>query len=288
MKTLVSLVALAMTACATPVVSGPRLIERIDAPDARVMWVGAHPDDETLAGPILARAAIGMNRPGLILALTRGEGGACALRLGCGPDVGSVRTRELAHVAHAYGVELEQHAFFNAPLPKESFPTRAQLARIWRRQADPSLIIARAIRRFRPTVLLTFDPDRGFTDHPEHQLASRHALAAVRRAADLGDPALRDLPPHTVDATYLVLNRYFLTRLVGLADPASPTEVFDTHVACGAPRRACLDVALEISKLHRTQAVDMGLARSLRPQMRGLYLRRVDPLVEPTPDPEMP
>ena len=51
-----------------------------------------------------------------------------------------------------------------------------------------------------------------------------------------------------------------------------------------------LDVALRISKAHRTQARDMGTVRALRPQMGTFYLRRVDAAeearVHPPTEPE--
>jgi hypothetical protein len=87
-----------------------------------------------------------------------------------------------------------------------------------------------------------------------------------------------------------VLNAFWLTRLLGTGDRAAPREAFDTHVACGAPGRACLDVALEITRVHRTQARDMGQVRALRPQFGAVYLRRFDAedVAPPRAEPAMP
>ncbi|MCK6547072.1 PIG-L family deacetylase [Myxococcota bacterium] len=254
-------------------------------PGARVLWVGAHPDDEALAGPILARACIGLGRPCKLLVLTHGDGGRCPFPVGCYPDLGSVRHGELSKVARAFGAELEHHRLWNAPLPESSFPKRAVIARRWMEATDPGALVARAIRAFRPTIVLTFEPHRGFTNHPEHQLASRYAMEGVRRAADVADVGakLGGLGPHRVRATYQILNHYWIMRLVGAADPSEPTEAFDTHAPCGAPRRTCLDVALAVTRFHETQSKDMGTVRALRPQMGWLYLKRVDPVVEPVP-----
>lgn len=247
----------------------------LEDPEARIMWVGAHPDDETLAAPILARACIGLKKPCYFFVFNHGDGGRCPLKLGCNPTLAAVRGRELKKVADAYSATLEHHYFFNAPLPESSFPSRPSIAKIWRKKADPGAMVAEAIKKFKPTVILTFDPERGFTGHPEHQLASRFAMEGVKLAAS----------EHRVANFYHVLNRYWMTRMVGAGDPAEPTESFDTHVACGPPGKTCLDVALEITKFHRTQIRDMGTVRSLRPQMGALYLRRVDPLTEVVPSP---
>jgi LmbE family N-acetylglucosaminyl deacetylase len=267
--------------CACASAPSSRIETLLSSSDARVMWVGAHPDDETLAGPVLARACIALKRPCLLFVLTRGEGGRCPFKTGCAPDLGTVRAHELASVAKAYGAELEHHRYWNAPLPESSFPPRPALARRWIREKDPSVLIAEAIRRFRPTIVLTFDPDHGFTGHPEHQLASRFALAGVKRAAE-GSSA----EPWRVTATYELLNRFWITRLAGTADPNTPTEEMDAWLPCPPPaRRVCVDVALEITRLHHTQTRDMGLVRELRPMISAVYLREVHPLSETMPSP---
>jgi LmbE family N-acetylglucosaminyl deacetylase len=251
--------------CAT--VGDPTIGTAIEAPEARIMWVGAHPDDETLASSVLARACISLGRPCYFFVMNHGQGGECLLREGCHPDTGSVRGREMKLVAAAYGATLEHHNFYNAPLPVSSFPPRHELGKKWIEQHDPADWVSQAILQFKPTVLITFDPDHGFTGHPEHQLASRFALEAVRRSAD----------QHRVGAVYYVLNRYWPMRMLGGGDDREPTELFDTHVPCDAKGRTCLDVALSITRAHRTQAGDMGRVRTFRPQFGNLYLRRVDP-----------
>jgi LmbE family N-acetylglucosaminyl deacetylase len=256
----------------------------VESEDARVMWIGAHPDDETLAAPLLARACIGLKKPCYFFVFNHGDGGRCPLKLGCNPTLAATRGRELKKVADAYGAELEHHFFYNAPLPEESFPPRASIAKIWKKKADPGELVANAIRKFRPTMILTFDPERGFTGHPEHQLASRFAMEGLQRAADSTAEGLEG-EPWRVPVMYHVLNHFWITRIAGSSDPAEPTEEFNTHQSCGAPRKTCLDVALEITKFHVTQVRDMGLVRQLRPQIGQLYLRKIDPLTEPVPSP---
>lgn len=252
-------------ACATvsPPAGEPDLEALLAEPEARVMWVGAHPDDEALAGPLLARACVGLGRPCLMFVMNRGDGGECLLPEGCRPDLGTVRAQELRLVAGAYGAELHHHRYWNAPLPMSSFPPRPEIGARWIAQGDPTDRLVRVIEAFRPTIVLTFDPNHGFTGHPEHQLASRFATAAVRRA-------------RVQPRVYHLLNRLWITQVMG-ADPGEPTETFDTHVPCGPSGRSCLDVALQISRAHRTQRGDMGRVRSLRPQFGRVFLRKIDP-----------
>jgi LmbE family N-acetylglucosaminyl deacetylase len=256
---------------------GPSLEEALAEPEARVLWVGAHPDDESLVGSVLARACVGLGRPCALVVMNHGDGGECLRKEGCAPSLGEVRGREMLLVARAYGAELHHYDYFNAPLPVSSFPPRHELGRRWVEAGDPAARIEQVILRFKPTVVLTFDPNNGFTGHPEHQLASRFALAAVRRAAAAG---------HRVPHVYFGLNRFWMYRMFGAGDPATPTEAFDTHAPCGPVNVPCLDVALEVTRAHRTQAADMGRVRSLRPQLGQLYLRRVDPFdPQDAPDP---
>lgn len=284
----VSVVSLLSLGCATlpPTPSRDGLGAVLERPDTRVMWVGAHPDDESLAGPILARACKGLRRPCLLYVMNHGDGGECLKRESCFPDLATVRGREMREVARRYNAQLEHRWLYNAPLPFSSFPPREVIAKLWLAEEDVGAEVARAIRRFRPTVLLTFDPNRGFTGHPEHQLAARFAMEGAVRAADARETKLR-LPPHRVTHTYQVLSSAWVARLLGIRDPADPTETFDTHVACGSEGRPCLDVALRITRAHETQAEDMATIRTLRPQIGLQYLKRIDPEKEHKADPPL-
>lgn len=271
MKTHASLLLFA-TACVTVPAAPPS--ESIDnvfaADDARIMWVAAHPDDEMLGGPLLARACLGHERPCLLAVMNAGDGGECCRPEGCEPSVGAVRRVELVHVANALGAELVHYSYYNAPLPVESFPSRPELGKMWIEAGDPAARLVAEIKRFKPTVVITFDPDDGFTGHPEHQLASRFATEAVRRASEGSDA-------HRVPYVYHLLNKYWFFRVGGGGDAAEPTELFTSDKPCGAPNRWCLDVALDISKGHRSQSCDMKMVRSLRPQFGVHWVRRVDP-----------
>lgn len=250
-------------------------IESAMAKGARVMWVAAHPDDECFSGGILARASIHYGNPLYMLIYTHGDGGECCIPGGCYPDTATVRAAEMEKVAHVYRAKLQLESFFNAPLPMSSFPSRDELYRLWSAKADPVRMTAKAIREFKPDIVLTFEPTFGGTGHPEHQLASRITTTAIRLAADTSTD-IDGLAAHRVERTYYVLNRYWLLKLAGAADPGPVTEIFDASQPC-AEGLSCNEFMAYATEYHKTQANDMGTVRRLRHAFEKQALRRVDP-----------
>ncbi|MGM0577528.1 MAG: PIG-L deacetylase family protein [Myxococcota bacterium] len=260
-------------------------IDEVLARGARVMWVAAHPDDEFLSGALLARASVHYGNPLRIVLLTRGEGGAGAE--GDGPSLGDVRAREMAAVADRLHAELQLESFWNAPLPESSFPRRDELYARWREEGDPVAVVTRAVRSFRPDVLLTFEPTHGATGHPEHQLASRIATAAVREAAETPRGADAEAA-HRVERVYYVLERHWFFRLLRGADPGPTTETWDGRLPCGDTGGSCMDFLVDLTRLHETQAKDMGAFRAARRLFTTVHLRRVDPWSDVRPPDEAP
>ncbi len=253
-------------------------VEAILAEGARVMWIAAHPDDESLCGSILARSSLVYKNPMYFLVLTHGEGGECCRSEGCLPDLGSVRAEEMRQVARLYRAELQHERLFNASLPVESFPRRHEIAAKWKEQADPERLCAQAIRRFRPDVIFTFGPRWGFTGHPEHQLTSRFAMAGARLAANKSKD-LDGLHPHRVKHAYYGLNKYWPFILMGRADPEFPTEAWKATTLCKMETE-CRQMMAEFTRPHRTQENDMGRVRGFTWALDKVYLRKVDPFRE--------
>lgn len=252
----------------------PRPVEALLKAGARTMWCAPHPDDECFSGTLLARSSIFYKNPTFFLVLTHGDGGQCCLPEGCHPDLATVRGREMAAVAERYKVKLQHERFFNAPLPVETFPLRHEIYKKWCEQGDPQGLVVKAIREFKPDLLITFHPDFGATGHPEHQLAARLATTGAKLAADPNWDAI-GLPPHRVERLYWVLNRFWLLRLFGRADPGPVTEVWDALSPC-TKDMTCLDFMLEATRLHKTQDADMSMVRRLRSAFAAMYLCQVD------------
>lgn len=244
----------------------------------RVMWVAAHPDDESFVGPVLAKAVFVGGSPLHLVVLTHGEGGADHRK---GEKVGTVaeaRQAELKEVAKLYKATLRHEGFFNAPLPVKSFPKRHEIAQRWAEEGDPIQVVAEEIRSFRPDVLLTLSPIVGGTGHPEHQIAARFAIQGIRRAADEGAEVPGE--PHRVEHVYFMLNKYWFFRIVpgGFNDPLPVTEIFDPRQLC-PDGRTCAQIMAEHTRPHKTQDKDMGGMRLVAKFMKKIYLHKTDPFV---------
>jgi len=154
----------------------------------RLMCVLAHPDDESMGtGGILAKyAAEGVET--ILVTATNGEHGWFGEPSEYpGPAaLGEIRRRELAAACEALGVA---HAI---PLGYEDGKLDDQDAGELRDR------IAVAVRRWRPQVVVTFDPF-GVYGHPDHIAVSQATTAAVLAAAR-SDGGETD--PHIVQKLY--------------------------------------------------------------------------------------
>ncbi|PYU68207.1 MAG: LmbE family protein, partial [Acidobacteria bacterium] len=89
--------------------TGPGLPETIEAIESvrittRILYVTAHPDDESAA--MLTYLARGLHADVALLSLTRGEGGQNDLGPEQAPQLGLIRTQELLAATRGYGVRL--------------------------------------------------------------------------------------------------------------------------------------------------------------------------------------
>ena len=156
----------------------------------KLMCILAHPDDESLGlGGILAGYAAAGVETTLITA-TRGERGWTGPEDEYpGPEaLGQLRTAELNAAAAVLGIqEVTFLDYMDGDLD----------------QADPAEVISRIVphlRRIRPQVVVTFDPN-GSYGHPDHIAISQSATAAIVAAAG-GTYRPESGPPHTVSKLY--------------------------------------------------------------------------------------
>lgn len=139
-----------------------------------VLWVAAHPDDEVLLAPALAKLCRVEQLACHFLVLTRGEAGVCLRPEGCLPDLATVRSQEMQQAAGLFG----------AALTLWTLPDGGGRAG-WEAAAGgrPALLarLESFLRELEPDLILTFDPRHGATCHGDHQAAGELLLEARAR-----------------------------------------------------------------------------------------------------------
>jgi LmbE family N-acetylglucosaminyl deacetylase len=160
--------------------TGPGLPETIEAIDAarvttRILYVTAHPDDESSA--VLTYLARGLHADVALLSLTRGEGGQNALGPEQAPQLGLIRTQELLAATRGYGVKL----YFTRARDFGFSKTPEETEKIWGDQVLDDMV--RVIRTFRPNVVINnWGGVHG--GHGHHQASGLLTPTAVQMAAD--------------------------------------------------------------------------------------------------------
>lgn len=177
-------------------------------PKFTLLAVFAHPDDETVAGPLLAKYAKEGHSVHLIT-LTAGQKGVSGhAGIPAGDTLAAVRTKELACAVDALGLaghtllEFQDQGF---AVDWDAKPMNQAAARI--RQAIDTL---------KPDVVVTWGPD-GATGHPDHRTASNVTTQAFQ------DHSLLKHRPSKL--YYVVINGAAWTRERSVADEFITTVV---------------------------------------------------------------
>jgi mycothiol S-conjugate amidase len=152
------------------------------------MAVHAHPDDESSKGAAtMARYA----RDGaavLVCTMTGGERGdilnPAMDRPEVKADITRIRRQEMARAREILGVDQRFLGFVDSGLPegdpKPPLPEGCFALTPLEEATEP---LVRAIREFRPHVMLTYDESGGYP-HPDHIMNHRVSVAAFEAAAD--------------------------------------------------------------------------------------------------------
>jgi LmbE family N-acetylglucosaminyl deacetylase len=123
-----------------------------------IVAVFAHPDDERVIGPLLARLARDGRETHLVIATDGSKGVRDFAHIPAGPDLAAVRTREATCAANRLGVR-QLHIL---GLPDGGLASFAVLGKL-----RPALVAI--IDSLRPAAIITFGPEGG-TGHPDHRL----------------------------------------------------------------------------------------------------------------------
>lgn len=145
---------------------------------ARIMQVTAHPDDED--GGMLTLEARGQGASVLLFTLTRGEGGQNKFGTESSDELGILRTLELLQADKYYGVEQR----FSHVIDFGYSKTAEETFNKWHGHDIALADIVRAIRIFRPDVLIARFSGTTRDGHGHHQASAILTMEAFRAAAD--------------------------------------------------------------------------------------------------------
>lgn len=171
-------------------------------PGSVVAFIGAHPDDETVVGSLLAFCA-DRAKDVWVVSLTRGAAGWNLDKEDRSRTLNDIRTDEFAEalailnakpvmfdyvngvsMAHPDGLavaEPEAPAIERWNTKGDHAQTPEDVYARWTREGgDPALQIATLLGNKKPDVVVALEPETGFTHHPEHIATTRAALKAVR------------------------------------------------------------------------------------------------------------
>jgi LmbE family N-acetylglucosaminyl deacetylase len=153
------------------------------APERRIVAIFAHPDDETMAGPLLARYARERGVAVHLVIASNGERGVMPFaNIPAGDALAAVRVKEAACAADALGARAPVLlAFPDGGLNQSQ--TLAQFA----------AKLEQVIRELAPAAIVTWGPDGGY-GHPDHRLVSAVVTQIVQTGAVTSNLLYASLP----------------------------------------------------------------------------------------------
>lgn len=234
-----------------------------DLMKVNILFVGAHPDDDSTATATLGRYAFDEGATTGVITATRGEGGGNAIGRELGPALGIIREAEERMALGHLGVS---HVFYLNELDW-AFTTSASATEQFWGYEEPLGNLVRLYRVMRPDVVITMNPSAG-SGHGHHQYIAKLATEAFFLAGD--ETAFPEqfseefIEPWQPKKLYYAL-AYGGSGLV-LTTASFPTNVF-------SPSRYMTYADLEASalRLYRSQGFDAGYtvpppARRLGPE----------------------
>ena len=189
----------------------------LDLVDVDLMFVGAHPDDESGVTATIARYVLDEGFKATVVTLTMGEGGGNATGPEYGASLGLIRAEELRRSLETVGVKTH---YFLGLLDFYYTLFAEETQKRWGERFICDLV--RLVRLTRPEVLVTMWPGPG--THGHHQMAARAATVAYRRA---GDPTF--CPEHIADEflqPFSPLKLYYYAPRPEAATISIPTDDF--------------------------------------------------------------
>jgi LmbE family N-acetylglucosaminyl deacetylase len=149
-----------------------------DATKVNILFVGAHPDDETGATATMARYVLDGGAVAGVITATRGEGGGNAIGRELGPSLGIVRDIEERTSLRMLGI---YHLYPLGELDW-AYTTSASATELAWGYEDPLGKLVRFYRVLKPDVIITMNPSP--SGHGHHQYIAKLATEAFFLAGD--------------------------------------------------------------------------------------------------------
>ena len=220
----------------------------------RVLVVGAHPDDEDTT--VLSLVSRAMGGEAAYLSLSRGEGGQNLVGPELGVGLGLIRTGELLAARGFEGT----WQFFTRAYDFGYTRSLEETFDRWPREMLEEDAV-RAVRRFKPQVIVTVFPGDSTAGHGQHQMAGLIAAEILGLAGDPDRfPALtaEGLGPWQPQAAYRRLWR-------GRGEPLFETDFGKIDSLSGL---SVIQIASASRSMHRSQ--DMGRVQQLGSYRGGM------------------
>ena len=152
------------------------------------MAVHAHPDDESSKGAATMARYVSEGAQVLVCTLTGGERGDVLNPAMDRPEVKAdmprIRREEMARAREVLGVQQRFLGFVDSGLPEgDPKPPLPDGCFALSPLAEATEPLVRAVREFRPHVILTYDENGGYP-HPDHVMTHKVSVAAFEAAGD--------------------------------------------------------------------------------------------------------
>lgn len=219
---------------------------------ARVLVIGAHPDDEDTQ--LLAHLARGRQVHVAYLSLTRGDGGQNLIGNELGEGLGAIRTEELLAARRLDGAQ----QFFSRAYDFGFSKNAEETFRQWDREQLTADVV-RVIRSYRPQVVIAVWSGTRADGHGHHEAAGLLARDGFEAAAD----TVR-FPVATNGRAWTPLKLY----RGAWARALTPTLTFDVGAYDPVLGRSPAELAAASRSMHRSQGQG-GLER------RGVIMSRL-------------
>jgi LmbE family N-acetylglucosaminyl deacetylase len=221
---------------------------------ARVLMVGAHPDDEDTG--LITWLALGRQVETAYLSLTRGDGGQNLIGNELGEALGAIRTEELLAARRIDG----GHQYFTRAYDFGFSKDSAETLKHWPREETLGDVV-RVVRAFRPHVIVSVWSGTAADGHGHHTVAGILARDAYDAAAD----TVR-FPTNTFGAAWAP-DKFYRTRRGAAGGAAVRMNVGEFNTVLG---RSYGDIATESRSQHKSQ----GQGRISQGGVQWDYVRR--------------